>query len=34
MLSICCSSCVLYSPGSGVKGAHVVLSRLRMKLFV
>ena len=31
MLSICSSSCVLYSAGSGV---HVVLSGLRMRLFV
>ena len=34
MLSICSSSCVLYSAGSGVKSGHVVLSGLRMKLFV
>ena len=34
MLSICSSSCVLYSPGSGVKRVHVVLSGLRMRLFV
>ena len=34
MLSICSSSCVLYSAGSGVKRVHVVLSRLRMRLFV
>ena len=34
MLSICSSSCVLYSSGSGVKGVHVVLSGLRMRLFV
>ena len=34
MLSICSSSCVLYSAGSGVKIVHVVLSGLRMKLFV
>ena len=34
MLSICSSSCVLYSTGSGVKGVHVVLSGLRMRLFV
>ena len=33
MLSIC-SSCVLYSSGSGVKRVHVVLSGLRMRLFV
>ena len=34
MLSICSSSCVLYSAGSGVKRVHVVLSWLRMRLFV
>ena len=34
MLSICSSSCVLYSAGSGVKRVHVVLSGLRMRLFV
>ena len=34
MLSICSSSCVLYSVGSGVKRVHVVLSGLRMSLFV
>ena len=34
MLSICSSSCVLYSVGSGVKRVHVVLSGLRMRLFV
>ena len=34
MLSICSSSCVLYSAGSGVKRVHVVLSGLRMMLFV
>ena len=28
MLSICSSSCVLYSAGYGVKRVHVVLSRL------
>ena len=33
MLSICSSSRVLYSAGSGVKRAHVVLSVLRMRLF-
>ena len=33
MLSICSSSCVLYSAGSGVKRVHVVLSGL-MRLFV
>ena len=34
MLSICSSICVLYSAGSGVKRVHVVLSGLRMRLFV
>ena len=34
MLSICSSSCMLYSAGSGVKSVHVVLSGLRMRLFV
>ena len=34
MLSICSSSCVLYSAGSGLKRVHVVLSGLRMRLFV
>ena len=34
MLSICSSSCVLYSAGSGVKRVHVVLSGLMMSLFV
>ena len=34
MLSICSSSIVLYSAGSGVKRVHVVLSWLRMRLFV
>ena len=34
MLSICSSSCVLYSVGSGVKTVHVVLSGLKMRLFV
>ena len=34
ILSICSSSCVLYSVGSGVKRVHVVLSVLRMRLFV
>ena len=33
-LSICSSSCVLYSTGSSVKRVHVVLSGLRMRLFV
>ena len=34
MLSICSSSRVLYSAGSGVKRVHAVLSGLRMRLFV
>ena len=34
MLSICSSSCVLYSAGSGVKRVHVVMFVLRMRLFV
>ena len=34
MFSICSLCCVLYSAGSGVKRVHVVLSRLRMRLFV
>ena len=34
MLSICSSSCVLCSAVSGVKRVHVVLSGLRMSLFV
>ena len=34
MLSICSLSCVLYYAGSGVKRVHVVLSGLRMMLFV
>ena len=34
MLSICSSSCVLYSSGYGMKKVHVVLSGLRMRLFV
>ena len=34
MSIICRSSCVLYSAGSGVKRVHVVLSGLRMGLFV
>ena len=34
MLSMCSSSCVLYSDGSGVKRVHVILSGLRMRLFV
>ena len=29
MLSICSSSCVLYSAGSGVNRVHIVLSGLR-----
>ena len=33
MLSICSSSCVLYSAESGVKRVHVALSGLRMRLF-
>ena len=33
MLSICSSSCVLYSAGSGLKRVHVVLSGLMMRLF-
>ena len=32
MWSICSSSCVLYSAGSGVKRVHVILSGLRMRL--
>ena len=34
MGSVMLSSCVLYSTGSGVKRVHVVLSGLRMRLFV
>ena len=34
MVSICSSSCVLYSAGSGVKRLHDVLSGLRMRLVV
>ena len=34
MLSICSSSCVLYSAASGVKRVHVVLSGLRMRLSI
>ena len=34
MLSFYSASCVLYSAGSGVKRVHVVLSGLRMRLFV
>ena len=34
MSSNCSSSCVLYSAGSGVKRVRVVLSGLRMRLFV
>ena len=33
MLSICSSSCVLYSAGCGVKRVCIVLSGLRMRLF-
>ena len=34
MLFICSASWVLYIAGSGVKRVHVVLSGLRMRLFV
>ena len=34
MLCICSSSCALYSVGSSVKRVHVVMSGLRMRLFV
>ena len=34
MLSISSSSCVLYSAGSSEKRVYVVLSGLRMRLFV
>ena len=34
MLTICSSSWVLYSAGTGVKRVLVVLSGLRMRLFV
>ena len=34
MVSICSAGCVLYSAGSGVKRVYVVLSGLRMRLFV
>ena len=34
MWSICSSSCVLYSAGSGVKRVYGVLSGMRMRLFV
>ena len=34
VMFICSSSCVLYSAGSGVKRVHVVLSGLRMRMFV
>ena len=34
VLSICSSSCVLYSAGSGVERVHVVLYELKMRLFV
>ena len=33
-MSIYSASCVLYSAGSGVKGVHVVLCGLRVRLFV
>ena len=31
---MCSASCVLYSAGSGVNKVHVVLSWLRMRLFI
>ena len=34
MSSICSSRCVLYSAGFCVKRVHVVLSGLKMRLFV
>ena len=34
VLSICSSSCELYSTWSGMKIVHVVLSGLRMRVFV
>ena len=34
VMSICSSSCVLYSAWSGVQKVHIVLSGLRMRLFV
>ena len=34
LLFICSASCALYSAGSGVKRVHVVLSGVRMRLFV
>ena len=34
VMSICSESCVLYSTESGMKRVHVVLSVLRMRLFV
>ena len=34
MLSICSAPCVLYSAGPGGKRVHIVLSGLRMRLFV
>ena len=34
MLFICSSTCVLHSAGSGVKRVYVVLSGVRMRLFV
>ena len=34
VLFMCIASCVLYSAGPGVRRMHVVLSGLRMRLFV
>ena len=34
VMSICSSSCVLYSAGSGMKRVHVILYGSRMRLFV
>ena len=34
VLSICSARCVLYSAGFAVKRVHVVMSGLRMRLFV
>ena len=34
VLFICIASCVLYDAGCGVKYVHVILSGLRMKLFL
>ena len=34
ILDICSTSCVLYSAGSGAKKLHVILSGLKMRLFV